>query len=317
MKIYHLLLWLSSFIALPYILQAQGCSDAGFCSMGALRPDQDFEKESTIRIRAVSLSQYVARTKFEDILFVTTLEGNLGIGDRNSIQVKVPYLIIINPINDWEGQGVGDISLSYTRTLVDQENIKINATIGAKIPTDDSDVRLDNGQPIPMYFQPSLGSYDLVLGGSILTRKWLIGMGLQKPLYHINRNQFSHRAWQEIPRGFQQALLYPESVNLRRRSDAMLRVERNIRLLRWSFNVGMLWIYRFRLDRMDDAFTGEDVVAPKSSGLAWSVLLGTTYRFSVKSQLKILLGQRIIQRKNNPDGLSREQVSTVTYTYSF
>ena len=45
---------------------SQGCSDAGFCTMGAMRPDQPFSKKLNIRLRSVSLTQYIGLTKFDD-----------------------------------------------------------------------------------------------------------------------------------------------------------------------------------------------------------------------------------------------------------
>ena len=296
----------------------QGCSDAGFCSMGAMKPDQHFSKKLQVKLRSIEISQYVGRTRFESYIFATSLDVNLGLGQRNTIQFKVPYMRSTGREN-WNISGIGDISLSFTRNLINREAFQVNATIGAKIPTNNSDQRIDNNgipRPVPMYYQTSLGTYDLVLGLSLISRDWLVAFGYQQPLIHNNENQFVHEDWSEHPL-FAQIQHYPESPNLRRRSDIMMRVERNFRFSRFSFNVGLLPIYRFRKDRVTFSEEEGEIDAAKSDGLALSLLFGMAYRFSTKSQLKFLFGDRLYERVFNPDGLSREQVFSLGYQINF
>jgi hypothetical protein len=37
---------------------SQGCSDAGFCTMGAMKPDQPFNKKIEVRLRSMEISFY-------------------------------------------------------------------------------------------------------------------------------------------------------------------------------------------------------------------------------------------------------------------
>ena len=47
----------------------------------------------------------------------------------------------------------------------------------------------DIDTPIHMYYQPSLGSYDVVGGLSLINGKWLFATGIQVPLTRTE-NQF-------------------------------------------------------------------------------------------------------------------------------
>ncbi len=302
--------FLLCFLGAPSFLCAQGCSDAGFCSMGAMKPDQRFNRRVNIRIRSIEISQYIARTRFENIIYSTSLDVNIGLSDRTSLQFKLPYTFVTGE-EGWSTQGLGDISLSLSHNIWQKETYQISATIGAKFPTNNSNLTF-NDRPLPMYYQTSLGTYDLVLGAALLSKNWLLAIGFQHP-FNQNRNEFTHAAWNNLPA----AVKYPESLWVERGSDIMFRVERSFRFSRFRFNVGLLPIYRLQKDRVESPETGEHIKVDDSNGLALSLLFGMTYRFSVKSGIKFLFGDRLVERKVNPDGLSREQVFTIGYQYNF
>lgn len=292
---------------------SQGCSDAGFCSMGAMKPDQHFSRKLTLKLRSIRLERYWAITKFSNTIQSTTLEFNASLGKKNVIQAKVPYMS--SEAQNWRLEGVGDISLSFTRNIVDKEKYKINATLGAKIPTGDANGGLAGGVTLPMYYQISLGTYDAIAGISLINKKWLVALGYQQPL-NANNNQFTWGQWADHPKQ-KYILKYSPSKNLRRSTDFMCRIQRNFSFSRWVFTSGFLFIQRFNKDRITSPQTGETVRVDGSEGMAWSLLLSAQYRFSHKSSLQLVFGNEVIQRVKNPDGLSREQVLTLAYQYNF
>ena len=102
----------------------------------------------------------------------------------------------------------------------------------------------------------------------------------------------------------------------------MLRVERNFRFSKFNCSIAMLPIYRVE----NDAFTKSGPAAnspevrvspPEASGLALSAISTIGYNFNVKSGIKLLLGNKLVQREVNPDGLTRHFVSSITYSYRF
>ena len=91
-------------------------------------------------------------------------------------------------------KGLGDISLCFTRNLLNKEALNINLSMGAKIPTNRSDKSTEDNFPLPMYYQTSLGTYDAIAGLSIISRKWLFATGIQIP-FNENGNKFLWGAW--------------------------------------------------------------------------------------------------------------------------
>jgi hypothetical protein len=293
-------------------LKAQGCSDAGFCTMGAMKPDQAFHRKVNFKLRSFELNQYYATTTTSAKISVTTADLTFGITEKTIFQAKLPYLMARGPLGN--NAGVSDISLSLTQNLVYKENYSINATVGAKLPTNDANA-LENGRPLPMYYQTSLGTTDLVVGGSFITRHWLVAVGYQQA-FGETANAFRWSDWEDYPNeGY--ILKYPISRNLRRGTDVMLRVERNWRFSNFNFNVGLLPIWRITKDQIFSLTNERYDEVEGSDGLALSLLAGGGYHFNVKSSVKLMFGRVLVQRETNPDGLSRIMVTTLAYVYRF
>lgn len=291
--------------------QSQGCSDAGFCTMGAMKPDQPFNKKLKLTLRSMELSFYRGTTSLTPIIHVVTADMNFGLNSRTSFQVKLPYQFVTGRLANTAG--IGDISLCFTKNLLTNEKFDINLSLGTKIPTNNSDKSID-GRPLPMYYQTSLGTYDAIAGISLITRKWLFATGIQVPL-NENNNQFLWGAWADHPEAAY-TLRYARAKELQRGTDVMLRLERNFRFSRLNFSLGLLPIYRISRDE----FTlpnGERTRPPDAQGLALSGIFTTGYNFNVRSGIKALVGHKIVQRDLNPDGLTRELVTSFSYVYRF
>ena len=154
-----------------YDVMAQGCSDAGFCTMGAMKPDQPFHKKLNLRLRSVELSFYRGTTPLTPIVYVATADFNFSLNSKTSFQAKLPFQFVRGQLASTSG--LGDISLCLTRNVYRSEKFDINVSFGGKIPTNGADKEVD-GLPLPMYYQTSLGSYDVIAGLSLISRKWLV-----------------------------------------------------------------------------------------------------------------------------------------------
>ena len=95
----------------------------------------------------------------------------------------------------------------------------------------------------------------------------------------------------------------------------MLRVERNFRFSQLNFSLGLLPIYRIIPDEVERNGVYEKI--EESTGLALSGIGTVGYNFDVKSGVKLLVGSKITQREQNPDGLSRDFVTSISYSYRF
>lgn len=309
-----LILYVLFFITCIENAKAQGCSDAGFCTMGAMKPDQPFNKKIEFKLRSMEVSFYRGTTTLTPVVHVATADLNFSINNKTSVQVKLPYQFVTGRLANTSG--MGDISLCLTRNVYTSKKFDVNASLGTKIPTNDSNNETQ-GFALPMYYQTSLGSYDAIGGVSLITRKWLFATGIQIPLTQ-NNNQFIWQEW--VAEGGPASEAYIEEYNnakeLLRGIDVMVRVERNWRFSRLNFTLGILPIYRVRNDEITGV-NGQRVKPDGAKGLALSGIFTTGYNFDVQSGIKLLVGHSIVQRDFNPDGLTRELVSSISYYYRF
>jgi hypothetical protein len=291
----------------------QGCSDAGFCTMGAMKPNQHIPRKVNAKMLSVETSQYAGYTKFHTTVLTYFVDMNLSLGSKTGIQLKLPYTFVFGALANTKGSG--DISVSATRNIVNNEKYQINFTLGAKLPTNTANIKTTDNKPLPMYYQTSLGTYDMILGGSLISKKWLFAAGYQQA-FNTNGNQFKWGAWAGTSI-FNEVSTYPISQHLKRGNDVMLRAERNFRSARFNTYIGLLGIYRLNKDVITSPQTGERVMVNSSDGLVVNVLTGFGYRFSTRSAFKFVLGFAPIKRKLNPDGLSREVVNSISYEIRF
>lgn len=294
---------------------AQGCSDAGFCTMGAMKPDQPYNKKVQLRLRTMELSFYRGTTTLTPVVYVATADFNFSLNQKNTFQLKVPYQFVSGRLANTGS--VGDISLCFTRNIFSSDKFDLNLSVGGKIPTNNSDFSKD-GNALPMYYQTSLGTYDAIAGISLISKKWLLATGVQIPL-NQNKNQFDWNRWNDQDE-IDYVKEYANATNLKRGIDVMLRVERNFRMSRLNFSIGLLPIYRITADEItknNGERTSIDANGNVASGLALSVIGTIGYNFNTKSGIRFLIGHKIQQRAFSPDGLTRELVNSVTYIYRF
>ena len=312
---------LTTALALSWsVVFSQGCSDAGFCTMGAMKPDQPYNKKIAVKLRSMDISFYRGTTTLTPIIYVATADLSFSIGQKASLQVKLPYQVVHGALA--KTSGVGDISLCVTRNIYTSDQFEINLSVGGKIPTNKSDKQNEEDNYLPMYYQTSLGSYDLITGISLKSRKWLIATGIQHP-FNKNNNQFLWSRWKGgDPEELVYMQRYPQANQLRRGTDIMLRIERNFRFSQFNYSIGVLPILRINNDEIENE-AGVTVKPQGAKGLAMSGIATVGYNFNTRSGVKLLLGHVVklgdfvIQRDRNPDGLTREFVSSLTYTYRF
>lgn len=314
---FRILVWFI-FLAATISAWGQGCSDAGFCTMGAMKPDQPFNKKAEFKLRSMELSFYRGTTTTSPIVYVATADLNFSLSRKTFFQVKLPYQAIKG--NFGNTSGLSDISLSLTRTLKSTDKYDINFTVGGKIPSNKSDLSdpTRNNIDFPMYYQTSLGTYDVVTGISLKTRDWLFATGLQKPFNEIE-NTFKWSEWPEptVYPDFTYVQTYDVSNKLKRGTDIMFRAERNFRFSQWNVSMGILPIIRITKDEIEDPQTGSRVKLDGTTGMALSSITTFGYSFNVRSGVRLLVGYKITDRKVNPDGLTRDMVTTISYLYRF
>lgn len=285
--------------------------------MGAMRPDQHFIPNSKIKIRSLELNQYLGISRFKDYINATTAEFNIEINPQLGAQIKLPFMAVSGPLGT--NKGLGDISISSTYVVHSDNKSQFNFSIGTKIPTNDANAK--NGEAsLPMYYQSSLGTLDFITGISYIRNGWLLATGYQHVLINNNENNFFWGPWKELGL-FEEAQLYHSSIGLQRGEDVMFRIEKNFHFSKFNFYIGLLDVWRLNLDKVISPKTREIIYAEhdkgSSKGHALTLLSGIGYNLNVHSTIKFLLGNRLIKRHFNPDGLSRECVISTSYVFKF
>src|SRR5205814_9405318 len=79
------------FVSFCFFAHSQGCSDAGFCTMGAMKPDQPFNKKIKVKLRSMEMSFYRGTTTLTPIVYVATADMNFSLNRKTTFQLKVPF----------------------------------------------------------------------------------------------------------------------------------------------------------------------------------------------------------------------------------
>jgi hypothetical protein len=300
---------------------AQGCSDAGVCTAG---PIGDLASSTDSLITPID-HRHSARMTFSYaigergvVILQVVPQIDLGFGERFGLQAKMPWISATGDLGS--NSGAGDPVISGSYALIKEDQRRLDAIVGAKFPVNDANAMVDDN-PLPMPYQTSLGTTDLLLGLSYRWHRWQAAIAYQHVLDHGNMNEFTHARWMDDMR----ALGYFESWELRRADDAVARLQYKIPMGRLALQPGVLCIYHMGRDRrletpMDPAGMPripEHVVVDGSEGLTLNLTLDAQYRLSEQWALLFAYGSPVITRDVRPDGLTRFMVANIALLYRF
>ncbi len=288
---------------------AQGCSDAGFCTIG-------------------NMNAHSSKTASENKQKISILFSN-GIGDEN-VFVFTPAIQYDNKINaNWAIQtkltaniangnlgsatGAGDLFLSSTYSLPEKDGWQISFLLGAKLPLNKGDIRTDK-KPLPMQYQSSLGTADLLAGISVSNSKWLFATALQQPLSGTNRNTFLPAYWNTAA-----ASKYSPTNSFNRKGDVLLRAGYHfIASGRAAFTIGLLGIYHLDEDTYYDGNISNSPIALKgAAGVTLNSTAVLHYKINNKISIGLTGGVPFIVRDIRPDGLTRKFVIAPEIAFKF
>ena len=254
---------------------AQGCSDAGFCTIDALKsPDGDSTSEKSLQLK---LGATFGKADHDITILASYLEYNRQINKHWSYDMKLTQLAQLT--DSIKTNGLGDLFLTGTY----KTNNKTAFTMGVKLPLADGN-KERNGLPLPNDFQSSLGTIDFIAGISKDWKKFRFTAAVQQPLTQ-GENTFSPELFDSLSafssfqstRGFQ------------RRGDVLARVNYAWQLKQhWKITPGLLAIYHLGEDTYHDEF---DVRKP-ISGSEGLTLNGTLFvQYSINKSHKLEIGR--------------------------
>lgn len=283
-------------VAVLLILQqavshAQGCSDAGICTAPTIRlADTSVlsgDKNNTVTAGIVfGTAQYSVASSGVSVEYVRRL-GKL------TVSGKVGYSFITGPLAS--NSGLADAMFTMAYSFSD----RFTPMLGLKVPFNNAN-EMHNGLPMPMAYQTSLGTTDLLAGFTYTYRNWGFALAWQQPLVQNNSTFFIS----DYPAGSIDSR-YTSTNGFERRADALARVYYNIRFgSKWLFTPGVLPIYHVGDDSWIDK-TGQRKTIPGSQGLTLNTNVALRYTLGDKSYLRFTAGAPVLARKVRPEGLTK------------
>jgi len=284
---------------------AQGCSDAGFCSIDGIKQNDIVTNDSLVT---------------DSSSFDNTIKAGLSLGNtRYSVWILNSYISYSRQLNNkitatikFDGQyrvgsltqvvGLSDITLSLSYKL--QKSLGV--IIGGKIPFSDAN-RKYNGNVMPMAYQTSLGTYDAIVGAHYAYKNFFVAMGWQQPLIQNSNTYFDGNfSIEEL------GTPYLVTNNYKRAGDVLLRISYNHKpktiMKKFSFIYSLLPIYHLK----NDQYTNESnniIEIKDSKGLTLNTNIVANYKISSKTAFELITGFPVIARKVRPDGLSQFAVT--------
>ena len=287
------------FSGIGNLLYAQGCSDAGICSIPGFRPGQhnaSREVKGSLNFgmalgmgdqTIMSVSPYFSGTQNWSKTFGYDVRINAVFNTGNGISVL--------------GGGDGFLNLNFRPATA------FGFSAGIKVPFSKAD-RAEDGKPLPMDYQTSLGSMDLITGMTYRTASWLIVLAYQQPLSQ-NQNKYDPQLWagDSIMSSFQ------ETNNFQRSGDIMARLAYQFRVgEKINLTAGVVPIYHIEEDTYFEEGSGF-LPIQGSDGLTINASLYFEIKMREKNSLGINLGFPLLVRDVRPDGLTRSFVLGVEY----
>lgn len=297
-----LLAFILSVTILPKI-HAQGCSDAGLCKIDVLKPDP--ENPLLKHDNKVNAGLSIGAADYG----ITAIGGNVGysrkFGEQWSVDTKMTFLSQRG--NDVAVAGMGDIFANVNYKV----SQKFVLTAGAKIPLMKAD-RAKDGLPLPMDYQSSLGTLDLLAGIRYNPEKWQWALAVQVPLQQ-NDNAFFSGLYDTLS-----PLHEIQTTNaFVRKADIMLHVSRTIAMSeKVTITPGLLPIYHVGEDEYTD-IDGIQYSIAGSDGLTLNGTIFVDVKMGATGNLEFDLGFPFIVRDARPDGLTRGFVFGAGYSYAF
>ena len=302
-KFKFIFLTFSLLILLTNYSFGQGCSDAGFCTINSFKPN------SGDSIKAIKnqfkIGAFFGNADNSISVYGNYLEYNRQLNDRFGVALKLTTLAQNG--NDISAFGLSDVFLNANYKASE----KLKLTLGTKIPLSNAGKSLNN-LPLPMDYQASLGTFDLIFGIGYEIKKVQLVAAIQQPLTQ-NNNQF----FADIYPVNSKLRSFQTTNEFRRSGDVLLRVSYPISLIKkLKLTPSILPIYHLANDKYTDEFNVEKEIRG-SQGLTLNGNIYLDYEINRKNIIQINMGMPFVSRKSRPDGLTRSFIANFEYSIKF
>lgn len=285
-----------------YTSNGQGCSDAGFCTLNNFKPGS---LDTMPPVHQIRFGASAGGADHSITVFGNYLEYDRRLGKRFGMDVKLASLAQSG--SQANTFGLSDVYANLHYQFA--ENVKLS--VGAKIPLTDGNT-LKDGLPLPMDYQSSLGTIDLIVGLAYGVGGVQLAAALQQPLTQ-NENTFLVKAYA----GDTRYADFQPTNQFKRKSDVLLRGSYPIPAgSKFKISPSLLLIYHLG----NDEYTGElgkKLEIKGSSGLTLNTNVYLDYEVNLHNAFQLSLGIPFIVRDVRPDGLTRSFVANLEYRVRF
>lgn len=295
-------LLISIFLLSSSEIKSQGCSDAGFCTLHGIKPESN-PKESLSNFLNIGVSYGKADYSTNAVGYYFNYNRRFG----KYINADLKVTALSQSGNDISEFGMSDIFVSGSYTVSKEASF----TVGTKIPLSKSDKSSDS-LPLPMNYQSSLGTFDLIAGFSYSIKKLNLSIAYQQPLTQ-NENKFIAEDYPaDSPlREFQSTNEFERSGDVLFRASYVINAGKN-----FIITPGILPIFHLGNDKFTDK-DGKQQEIEGSNGLTFNINLYVDYLINPNNAFQLNAGFPVITRDSRPEGLARSFVGTIEYKISF
>ncbi len=302
-------------ISLCIEARSQGCSDAGVCTAGPIGELQLVHDSAAKELRHFArLTFSLAAGEQSTSIVQVVPEVSIGVTDRLSFQVKVPYMSVSGNLGS--NSGLGDPVFTGSYAFIKKGRQRLDGLLGVKINSGDANAKAI-GLPLPMPYQTSLGTTDLLLGLNYTWKRISAAIAYQHVLSQSNANGFLHSVW-AMDRDSTAASSYFESYQLERANDAVVRAQYAFPIGKLTVQPGLLGIVHLAEDtRGVGGEPTQHISIDRSAGLTLNLTVDARYPLNDRWALEAAFGSPLVVREVRPDGLTRSMVLNVGVRFGF
>ncbi|WP_295795323.1 hypothetical protein [Mucilaginibacter sp.] len=297
---------------ISYNAFSQGCSDAGFCSLGVLKNNTN--DSVTLRNKK----------------HVIDIGANYGLGEQNTSTINsyLEYLFNLNSRFSFQSKltatyasgflgsnfNIGDLYETVNYAPKQNSGNELAFVAGVKIPLSRSNDKNSDGKSLPLDYQASIGTYDVITGlNYVVNKKWEFDAAVQVPVVQVNQNSYSPAEFSD-PR----VLKFVPTNDFKRKSDLLGRLGYYFYLQKDNVSVkpSLSLIYHVGEDSYVN-IAGRRAAIIGSRGLTVNGSVVVTKNFNNGNRFEVVAGAPFKTRKVRPDGLTRDAVLNLQYSIVF
>ncbi len=284
-------------------LRGQGCSDAGFCTLSSFKPNH--LSEQTELPNQLKFGVSIGKADHSISVIGNYLEYSRQIRSKFGVNAKLSSLAQSG--NGISVFGLSDIYCNFNYMAVSN----LQFSLGMKIPLTDGN-QTKNNLPLPMDYQSSLGTFDLIVGLTYEIANIQFALAWQHPLTK-NKNAFIP---EDYPIG-SELRSFDITYQYERSGDVLARISYPIKLSeKLKITPGLLPVYHLDDDKFSTA-KGIKGVYVDSKGLTLNGNLYVDYLINSKHAVQFNIGIPFVVRDSRPDGLTRSFVAALEYKLAF